>query len=474
MLITSLNFIIFFVIILIIHYLIPGKLQNGWLLLASYIFIGFWSWQYALVLLCVTIFQFFYGLWLVKNKHKSWLVLGITVNIVVLLFFRSTNFFVREFMTLLTNLGIKSDTGAIEFLIPIGLSFYVLQNISYLVDVHRKQISPASNFINLALYLAYFPKLLAGPLERARTFLPKLEIDLIVDEKNIAQNIVLILGGMIRKLVIADALSATIPPQIFENPSNYSAYDLIGWLIVYAFVIYNDFAGYSSVARGVSGLLGIDLSKNFDFPYFARNFSEFWNRWHITLSHWLRDYIFFPLSRSLLRIIPNRHNIFNLFLPPMATMLVSGFWHGLSWHMILWGALHGMYLFIERLLLARKPIVPPDQQPRWRQMVSNGIVFSLVVLAWVPFRMEIPIAIQYWKGMLNLTDISLDSKILLIVLLYLGAWTILEWILYRQQERFFVYKLPQWAQAGIMAAAILLILVASASGTETPFIYQGF
>jgi alginate O-acetyltransferase complex protein AlgI len=158
----------------------------------------------------------------------------------------------------------------------------------------------------------------------------------------------------------------------------------------------------------------------------------------------------------------------------MATMLVSGFWHGLSWHMILWGALHGMYLFIERLLLARKPIVPPDQQPRWRQMVSNGIVFSLVVLAWVPFRMEIPIAIQYWKGMLNLTDISLDSKILLIVLLYLGAWTILEWILYRQQERFFVYKLPQWAQAGIMAAAILLILVASASGTETPFIYQGF
>jgi alginate O-acetyltransferase complex protein AlgI len=511
--ITSINFIILFIIIVAIHYLIPGKMRNGWLLLVSYIFIGLWNWQSAVVLLCVTIFQYVYGAWLSKNQRPYLLVLGIGVNLALLLFFRSANFFVPELIALLTRLGFRSTTGGLEFLIPIGLSYIVLQNISYLVDVYRKQMLPASNFINYALYLAYFPKLLAGPIERARTFLPKLENgslgisvigprfggvsvrsnahtpksgvspqefpetlknDRVIGEQNVAGSITLILGGMVRKLVIADSLSAAIPTSVFETPAFYSAYDLIGWLLVYAFVIYNDFAGYTSVARGLSGLLGIQLSKNFDYPYFARNFSEFWNRWHITLSYWLRDYIYFPLSRALIRVLPNRQNIVNLFAPPMITMLVSGLWHGLSWHMVFWGALHGIYQFAERIIMVGKPVIPPERQPRWRQRLSNATVFILVILAWVPFRMNLTTALNYWRGMLNLTNFSLNSKILLVALVFLGFVAFLEWILYRYQDQIGGYRLPQWVQAGIMAAALYIILIASSSGTQTPFIYQGF
>lgn len=472
--ITSINFIILFIIIVAIHYLIPGKMRNGWLLLVSYIFIGLWNWESAVVLLCVTIFQYVYGAWLSKHQRPYLLVLGIGVNLALLLFFRSANFFVPELMALLTRLGFKGATGGLEFLIPVGLSYIVLQNISYLVDVYRKQILPASNFINYALYLAYFPKLLAGPIERARTFLPKLETDRVIGEQNVAESITLILGGMVRKLVIADSLSAAIPSSVFETPAFYSAYDLIGWLLVYAYVIYNDFAGYTNVARGLSGLLGIQLSKNFDYPYFARNFSEFWNRWHITLSYWLRDYIYFPLSRALIRALPNRQNIVNLFVPPMITMLVSGLWHGLSWHMVFWGALHGIYQFAERIIMVGKPVIPPERQPRWRQMLSNATVFILVILAWVPFRMNLTTALNYWRGMLNLTNFSLNSKILLVLLVFLGFVTFLEWILYRYQDRIVGYRVPQWVQAGIMAAALYIILIASSSGTQTPFIYQGF
>jgi alginate O-acetyltransferase complex protein AlgI len=474
MLITSPNFLLFTTIVLAVFYLIPARIQSIWLLIVSYAFIIFWNWQFALVLLVITVFHYKYGFLLSRDKRKLLIALGIGANVLLLIYFRSINFLLPETEVFFSRLGINFQTGGIFFLLPIGLSYHVLQNISYLVDVYRGQIPPANNFIHFALYLAYFPKLLAGPIERARTFLPKLTAEKTIANQDFSKSILLIMVGLVRKLVLADSLSAAIPTQIFQNPSLYSPIDLLGWLIVYAFVIYNDFAGYTSVARGVSLLFGIELSINFDYPYFARNFSEFWNRWHITLSHWLRDYVYFPLSRALLGVFPNRQNWINLVVPPLVTMLVSGLWHGLSWHMFVWGGLHGVYQVTERLLKFGKPIVSPDRLPIWRQLFSNAVVLFLVLLAWVPFRMEMPIAIDYWRTMLNFSNLSIESGWLLLILAYIAFWMLVDWLFYRQRDEFFWLRIPQFAQAGLLAAAFLLVLIASTSETSNPFIYQGF
>lgn len=471
---TSLSIAISIVLVLILYYSVPGRLQNTLLLLFSYGFIILWDWRFALIHLFFTVFHYVYGFWLSKRRQRTWLFLGISANISFLLFFRSSDYFVPQLASLLRSQDINLNLNPLEILVPVGLSYYTLQNISYLVDIFRKQIIPVSNFVNFALYLAYFPKLLAGPIEYARTFIPKLEKSRVIGNEDLARNIGLILAGLVRKFVIADSLSAAIPQGIFSNPANFSPIDLIGWMIVYAFVIYNDFAGYTSAARGISGLFGIELSNNFDYPYFTRSFSEFWNRWHITLSRWLRDYIYFPLSRTLSQFFPDRNNLFTLVLPPLVTMLVSGLWHGLSWHMILWGSLHGIYLVMERFFSLGKPVIRPDQMPVWRQLLSNGMIFLLVIFAWVPFRMELPTALEYWISMLNLTNFSIASKKLPLVLSYLGFWIIIEWQLYRLKDKVQVIKFPKWAQATLFAGALLLIIIASASQTSHPFIYQGF
>lgn len=459
---------------LVLYYSIPGKLQNGLLLLISYGIITLWNWHFALVLVGVTIFNYAYGLGLSRNRQKHFLITGIVANVLLLLFFRSVNYFIPELVTLLTSLNISINPNTLVILVPLGLSYYTLQNISYLVDVYRQQISPVSNFVNFALYLSYFPKLLAGPIEYARTFLPKLAKSRVIRNEDLAKSIMLILTGMVRKLVIADSLSAAIPAEIVQSPASFSPFDLLGWLIVYAFVIYNDFAGYTNVARGISGLFGIELSNNFDYPYFARSFSEFWNRWHITLSHWLRDYIYFPLNRTLSKTFADRSHPLNLILPPMVTMLASGLWHGLSWHMVVWGGLHGIYQVVERLSSHGKPSIHPDQRPFWRQMLSNGIIFLLVILAWVPFRMEMPIATEYWLGVLNFTNFSMISKKLLLILAYLGFWIVVEWQFYRFKDEFLLIKFPKWAQAMLFAGAVVLLIIASSSQSRPPFIYQGF
>ena len=234
--------------------------------------------------------------------------------------------------------------------------------------------------------MAYFPKLLSGPIERARTFLPKLAAQRIVDNDVLARSFALIVIGVVRKVVFADTLFTMLPARLWKEPERFSSPELIVYLIVYAFALYNDFAGYTGVVRGVSGLFGIELAPNFNIPYFSRNLSEFWNRWHITLSQWLRDYIYFPTSRALLRRNPSLTNVPNIFLPPLLTMLASGLWHGTGWGMLLWGALHGVYLIVERLLSLWRPAGPPHLQPRWRQGLATTLVFVLVMLAWVPFR----------------------------------------------------------------------------------------
>jgi D-alanyl-lipoteichoic acid acyltransferase DltB (MBOAT superfamily) len=224
----------------------------------------------------------------------------------------------------------------------------------------------------------------------------------------------------------------------------------------------------------VSGLFGIELSPNFQQPYFARSFTEFWNRWHITLSHWLRDYIYFPLSRALLRRNPSRRNLPNLILPPMVTMLVSGLWHGLSWHMVLWGGLHGLYQVIERVPSLWRPIVPPQKQPAWRQGLSMALIFGLVILAWVPFRWELPAALEFWQGLLNWSSFAIRYRRLFLVAPLLAIAVALDWVQYRSQDEFVFLQWPRLAQATGLAMVMLFIFITTEGEAGEPFVYQGF
>jgi len=474
--ITSLAFVVLVVATLVVYYVLPPRPQNIWLLLVSYLFCATWAWQFALVLFLITAFNFLLAPRLQGNSpaRKYLLWLGIGLNVAVLLFFRASRFFLPQLMERLTAWGLETQPGGLQFLVPIGLSYYVLENISYLIDVYRGQLAAAPPFVDFALYLAYFSRLVAGPIERATEFLPKLARPRLVDNEMLTRGLGLILLGAARKVIIANTLINAIPWDVFEEPGHFGALELWGWLIVYAFYLYNDFAGYTDIVRGVSCLFGIELSPNFQQPYFARNFGEFWNRWHITLSHWLRDYIYLPLSRSLLRRGYGRRHALNLVLPPMVTMLVSGLWHGLNGHMLLWGAMHGVYQVAERVPSLWGPVVPPQKRPWWRQVAAAGLVFIFVLLAWVPFRLELPLALTFWKQLLAWGELGFRYRRIVFLVPYLLLVIALDWLQYRTQNEFVWQRWPRVAQAAIWAVFILLLLIMSQGEESPPFVYQGF
>lgn len=495
--ITTLSFAAFVVIVVVGYRLFPARFRNIWLFVACLGFLAAWSWEFVGILLIIGTVNYFLGEWIGKAKdgRKRLLWIGIVFNVFTLLIFKYSDFYIPELIVFLAHIGVETGSGGIQLLMPIGLSFTTVQLISYLVDVHNRILLPEKGRLKFILYVLYFPKLLSGPIERARIFLPKLDHPQPLSEESIARNFTLIVTGLIRKLLFANMLSAMIPPVAFVQPLMYSAQMLLTWLLAYAFVIYNDFAGYTSIVRGISGLLGIELTSNFNTPYFSRSFAEFWDRWHISLSNWLRDYIFFPASRALLKKIPARDHIINFILPPLVTMLVSGMWHGLSVSLLLWGSLHGAYLIVERIPTLWAPKVLLDECQKWRQAVAALFTFSLVLLAWIPFRMDLITAKRYlaglilpsrwarpeflwmsevFKGHLPVGDVYgwniPDPRIFLVLV----PAILLDWAQYHHKDEFVFLKWPRWVQAALLALAILGLYLASFADSAAPFVYQGF
>ncbi|MBN2045058.1 MAG: MBOAT family protein [Anaerolineales bacterium] len=489
--ITSLAFAGFVAAVLIVYHLLPGRAKQLWLLAASFVFYALWDWRFGLILLGLTMVNFWLGKQLPEAEHKAWLAGGIGLNLLVLVLFKYQNFYIAGLSRLLGDVGL----GALSLLVPVGFSFYLVQVIAYFLDLNQKRIEPESDLVLFTLYLYYFPKLLSGPIERARTFIPKLAAPKTVDSDLLVESGSLIVVGLVRKLVIADSLLALMPETAFTTPGEFAAQHLAAWLLGYAFALYNDFAGYTNIVRGVSGLFGIQLSQNFMRPYFSRDFTEFWKRWHISLSEWLRDYIFFPTTRRLLRSYRNRKHIINLVVPPMATMLVSGMWHGLSWQMLVWGGLHGLYQVLERVINLRWPPAAPEQQKAWRRGLCVLVVFVLAVVAWLPFRMDLPTAWVYLTNLLSpgqWADPQLrraasdlihgagfwawpsynlpDPRVFLVILPSL-------WLDWRQEvkgDELFFLRWGKWGQALVLLAAILLLILVSGSDAQVPFVYQGF
>jgi D-alanyl-lipoteichoic acid acyltransferase DltB (MBOAT superfamily) len=463
--IISPQFLLFAAVTLAVYYLLARKAQNIWLLLASYFFYVTISPPYAFVLLIVTLVNYFIGR---KVSSRGWLMLGIGLD---LSSFLALKLIAGPYGPRVVGLaGQTVAPDALRLLLPIGFSFYILQAISYLLDIQRGQAQPADNFVDFALYLTYFPKLLSGPIERPARFLSDLGADRRVTNVDFARSIGLILVGIIRKVIIADRINALLPPTVFSDPASFSSLEKLVWLLVFTFGLYNDFQGYTTIVRGLSGLFGINLSVNFRQPFFSRSFSDFWTRWHISLSFWLRDYIFFPTRRWLIQ--HHWPQWIATLLPPLLTMLASGYWHGAYATMLAWGLLHGLYLVSEQFTKFPRS----HDANKFRATLGTLLVFSLTTLTWIPFASSsLRAAFEFITGLFAFTGgVSAPLPLLdLIPAAALALW--LDSQEFKHDSDTFFLKWTPAAQAwGLALALWLLILYLGPQAGLVTFVYQGF
>ncbi len=391
MLFNSIDFAIFLPIVFLLYWSIANKnlkFQNFMIVVASYLFYGWWDWRFLSLILFSTVVDYFVGLAL-KNqenliRRKLLLWISIFVNLGFLGFFKYYNFFLENFVDAFQFFGYAINSQRLNIILPVGISFYTFQTLSYSIDVYRGKLEPTKDFIAFMAFVSFFPQLVAGPIERATHLLPQFYKKRVFEYNKAVDGLRQILWGLFKKVVIADN-SAQIVNEIFNNSANYSGSTLVLGALFFAFQIYGDFSGYSDIAIGTSRLFGFDLRQNFNFPYFSRDIAEFWRRWHISLSTWFRDYLYIPLGGSRGGTWMRVRNTFIIFI-------VSGFWHGANWTFIVWGALNAIYFL--PLLLLKKNRVNRDRVaegrylPNLKEFFQIGTTFSLTVLAWVFFRAE--------------------------------------------------------------------------------------
>ncbi len=354
------------------------------LLAASYVFYGAWDWRFTSLLALSTVVDYSVGRRLEvatdQKRRRRLLLVSVITNLTILGFFKYFGFFVDSAATLLEALGLGASRPTLQIVLPVGISFYTFQTMSYTIDVYHRRIRPTKDFIAFATYVAFFPQLVAGPIERAERLLPQLEHPAQrISRSDVAEGIALILLGLFKKVAIADALAPFID-EVYSAPGDAGWMAALGATYAFALQIYADFSGYSDIARGSARLVGIHLVRNFEQPYLSRNVTDFWRTWHISLSQWLRDYLYIPLGGN--RKGPRR-TLINLFI----TMLLGGLWHGASWTFVFWGGLHGMYLAVHRIWRGRTPEAT-SRLPHRSELWSVFATFQLVCLAWVFFRAD--------------------------------------------------------------------------------------
>ena len=381
MLFNSFIFLFFLAIVLPIFYLLPKKsYKNIFLLAASYFFYGYWDWRFCLLLLLSSIVDYYIGLWIHntedEKKRKLLLYTSLSVNLGILGFFKYFNFFVDSFQTMINGLGGNVDSLHLNIILPVGISFYTFQTLSYTFDVYRKKLEPTNNIIDFALFVSFFPQLVAGPIERAKDLLPQLYNKLRPTKDQIKEGATLIVLGLFRKVMIGDT-AGRIVDHIFGNLHLYKSIEIIAAVLLFGIQIYADFSGYSKIARGTAKLLGIELMVNFEQPYLSRNITEFWRRWHISLSSWLKDYLYITLGG-------NRKGQARTYLNLMITMLLGGLWHGASWNFVIWGGLHGFYLAAHKFFSKGK--TEYDPLTRLKDIPKVMLTFVLVAFTWLFFR----------------------------------------------------------------------------------------
>lgn len=435
MLFNSIDFAIFLPTVFLLYWFVTNKnlnLQNFLIVAASYLFYGWWDWRFLSLILFSTIVDYSVGRKLKKEdnqtKRKILLWISILVNLGFLGFFKYYNFFLENFITAFSFFGKEIQGNSLNIILPVGISFYTFQTLSYTIDVYKRKLEPTKNFIAFSAFVSFFPQLVAGPIERATHLLPQFYIKRTFDYSKAVDGMRQILWGLFKKIVIADRC-ASFANQAFNNSADMNGSTLVLGALFFTFQIYCDFSGYSDIAIGTSRLFGFDLMRNFNFPYFSRDIAEFWRRWHISLSTWFRDYLYIPIGGSRGSTWMKIRNVFIIFI-------VSGFWHGANWTFIAWGALNAIYFL--PLLLTQKNrnylgvVAQGKYLPSLKELFLMLITFGLTVFAWIFFRAEsIGHALNYIHGIFSaslfampnfLSGRSFLKTIILVVFFVLIEW----------------------------------------------------
>ncbi|MDT0645322.1 MBOAT family O-acyltransferase [Zunongwangia sp. F260] len=477
MLFNSIAFLIFLPIVFLFYWGVfykSLKLQNLFLLLASYLFYGWWDYRFLALIAASTLIDYGIGRLLSKERdrvtRKILLGLSLISNLGLLGFFKYYNFFIESWIDSWASLGVNMNLSSLNIILPVGISFYTFQTLSYTIDVYRKQIEPTVNIINFSVFVAFFPQLVAGPIERAKHLLPQFSKKRIFKEEWAISGIHLILWGLFKKIVIADSCAIYVN-AIFDDYENMNSATLLLGAIYFAFQIYGDFSGYSDIAIGTGRLFGFDLMRNFNYPYFSRNIGEFWRRWHISLSTWFRDYLYIPLGGSRGSKAKKVRNVFIIFL-------VSGFWHGANWTFLIWGGLHA--LFFLPLLLRKQnrkylnQVAENQLLPSFQEMFQMLFTFSLICFAWIFFRADsIIVAVNFITKIF--TNFTFELQYLSIerynieMLFIIGIFVLIEWF-HRNLDHPFSGSL-KWLKIIVI---ILMLLTLGVYSDNQEFIYFQF
>jgi len=478
MLFNSIDFAVFLPIVFILYWFVANrdlKLQNLLVVVASYVFYGWWDWRFLFLILFSTVVDFRVGLGLETQddpkRRKFLLLCSILVNLGLLGFFKYYNFFLANFVDAFSIFGKEIGASSLSIVLPVGISFYTFQTLSYTIDVYRRKLEPTHDFVAFAAFVSFFPQLVAGPIERATNLLPQFFAPRTFEYEKAVDGMRQILWGLFKKIVIADNC-AEYANAIFNNSAGQSGSALVAGAFFFAFQIYGDFSGYSDIAIGTSRLFGFNLMRNFAFPYFSRDIAEFWRRWHISLSTWFRDYLYIPLGGSKGTVWTRVRNVFIIFL-------VSGFWHGANWTFIVWGALNAIYILPVMLLNRNRLRLDIVAQGKLLPSVADALrilfTFCLTLLAWVFFRAEsVGHAFEYLAGIVSPTLFSIPDPFPRSTFALICVMLAVEW-LGREQEFALAglgLKWPRplrWAMYYSMVLAILAM-----AGKPQEFIYFQF
>jgi D-alanyl-lipoteichoic acid acyltransferase DltB (MBOAT superfamily) len=487
MLFNSINFLIFLPIVFFLYWFIAKKslkAQNILLLVASYFFYACWDWRFLFLLIFSTLLDYFTGLKMSQAENqkvkKFWFWLSIIVNLGFLGTFKYYNFFAASFATAISNIGFHVNPWTINVILPVGISFYTFHGLSYVIDIYNDRIKAEKNFIDYSVFVSFFPLLVAGPIERATHLLPQIQQKREFNYSKAVNGLRQILWGFFKKIVIADQC-AEYANMIFNNQAGHSGLSLLMGALFFTFQIYCDFSGYSDIALGTAKLFGIDLLRNFAFPYFSRDIAEFWRRWHISLSSWFRDYLYIPLSGSKGGSWKKIRNTFIIFI-------VSGFWHGANWTFIAWGTLNAIY-FLPLLLTNNNrnnlDIVAKGRKlPTFKESISMLSTYALTVLAWVFFRSDnFTKALLYIKSLftgLFIKKSYLDSiiffnkRIGFTIVVFLLLFMLIEWI--GREQQFAIEKIGlTWKRPlRLLFYYAIILAIIWFSGKEQQFIYFQF
>ena len=461
-------FIVFFLIIILLLYILKDQKQRQYMLLfASYFFYAYWDCRFLFLMIFQTFIIYVLALFIDKHKKdnlklsKRYLSLGITISLLILSVFKYYNFFIDTINIFLQDHTLEN----VHIILPLGISFYIFQSMSYLIDVYRDEEQAQTSFLKVSLYISFFPQMVAGPIVRAKEFLPQLETNPPLKIANISAGLQIFLFGLFKKVVIADNLSVFVD-QVFETPAVFDSITIILAVISYSIQIYCDFSGYSDMAIGVAMCMGYKLVVNFNMPYLAPNPTDFWRRWHISLSTWLKDYLYVPLGGSYKGAYRTNINL-------MITMLLGGLWHGASWNFVVWGAIHGIALIIHKLFKSLKLF---DGEKIFVKILFVVFNYLFVCSAWIFFRAEdFNTAIIIFEKIVYFSHYGVSQTFLYSIIFIPFFFIVHLFVFFRNKsEGFYIIKDYNKLSTKILISLVILLIICFGYTSSSPFIYFQF